>query len=576
LNSRKAKGSHDPESCRVLVFTATYCEAGNVAVLCNDILALTCQADVLVVDDNSPDGTGDILDRMAEGEGRLAVVHRPRKLGLGSAHKLAMAYAVRHKYDVLITMDADLSHAPNEIPRLLAGLENSDFVIGSRYMPGGQCEYIGYRRNVSMLANIFARWLLGIALHEFTTSFRAFRVPMLAEIQFSRIRSQGYSFFMEAVWHIHRARRTCCEVPITFSDRLHGESKIPKNEIFSGMRKLAELCFLRLIRWRRPKFPSAEVSTPCYFCGSDLVVELYPKLDGADVGAEAYRCTSMTHQKKPQVVQCLVCGLAAAGKAPTADELDQLYLDVVDQTYLNNQDARVRTFAHAMATITPFLPAKGRMLEVGAYCGLFMQEAKKQGWQVEGVEPSRWASEQAKAAGLVVHQGTLEASMRVINGGYDTIVMWDVLEHLADPMAELQRVRSLLAADGVMCLSTLDMDTWFPGLLGHRWPWIMDMHLFYFGRDVTVDMLRRAGFELVTDMPYRHYASIDYFFEKAAAMLPRPLSNVVGFFKILAPNWIFVPFHFGDVRMFICRAVACDAEGGRSEPVLPRSAAGGG
>jgi 2-polyprenyl-3-methyl-5-hydroxy-6-metoxy-1,4-benzoquinol methylase len=575
MSGSEAVGGDQAASRRVLVFTATYCEAGNVELLCGDILALPCQADVLVVDDNSPDGTGDILDRMAEAESRLAVVHRPRKLGLGSAHKLAMAYAVRHRYDVLITMDADLSHAPNEIPRLLEGIERADFVIGSRYMPGGQCEYTGYRRNVSMLANIFARHLLGIALHEFTTSFRAFSVPMLAEVQFSRIRSQGYSFFMEAVWHIHRAGRICCEVPITFSDRLHGESKIPKNEIFNGMRKLAELCLLRLIRWRRPRLPNAEVNAPCYLCGSDMVVELYPKLDGADVGAEAYRCTSMTHQKKPQVVQCLTCGLAAAGEMPTADELDQLYLDVVDQTYLKNKTARAKTFAHAMATISPFLPAKGRMLEVGAYCGLFMQVAKKHGWQVEGVEPSRWASEQAKAAGLTVHKGTLEASMGVIEGDRDAIVMWDVLEHLADPMAELKRLRDLLDDDGVMCLSTLDMDTWFPRLLGHRWPWIMDMHLYYFGHDVLEDMLQRAGFELVADMPYRHYASLDYFFEKVAAMLPSPLSHVVGFCKALAPKWIFVPFHFGDVRLFVCRKAKRDEERDNDEFAATSAAAGG-
>jgi len=572
LSNSEAIGEVAPR--RVLVFTATYCEAGNVDLLCRDILALSCQPDILVVDDNSPDGTGDILDLMAENESRMSIVHRPRKLGLGSAHKLAMEYAVQHEYDVLVTMDADLSHAPGEIPRLLAEIEHVDFVIGSRYMPGGVCEYTGYRRNVSVLANIFARRLLGIALHEFTTSFRAFRVPMLADVQFSRIRSQGYSFFMEAVWHIHRAGRTCEEVPITFSDRQHGESKIPKNEIFNGMRKLTELCLLRLIRWRRPRLPSAEVNAPCYLCGSTMVVELYPKLDGAEVGAEAYRCTSMIHQKKPQVVQCLACGLAAAGDMPASDDLDQLYTEVVDKPYLENQAARVRTFAHAMATIDPYLPAKGRMLEVGAYCGLFMQEAQKQGWQVTGVEPSRWATEQATARGMNVHHGTLETCMDAVEGDNDVVVMWDVLEHLADPMMELNRLRVLLHDDGVMCLSTLDMDTWFPRMLGHRWPWIMDMHLFYFGHDVTQDMLQRAGFELIADMPYRHYASLDYFFEKAAAMLPRKLSYVVMLLKFLAPRWILLPFHFGDVRLFICRKIPRDVNANHEGPLLTGTAAG--
>jgi len=174
---------------RVLVFTATYNERDNVAELVRRILALPVACDVLVVDDNSPDGTGELLDDLAGAEPRLKAVHRPRKLGLGSAHMLAMAWALRGGYDALVTMDADFSHDPAVIPDLLAQLESADFVIGSRYVAGGSCDYVGRRKAMSWWANRLAWLLLGAGLREYTTSFRAFRVSMLREAQFGCTRT---------------------------------------------------------------------------------------------------------------------------------------------------------------------------------------------------------------------------------------------------------------------------------------------------------------------------------------------------------------------------------------------------
>jgi dolichol-phosphate mannosyltransferase len=240
---------------RALVFTATYNERDNIEELVRRVLALPMACDLLVVDDNSPDGTGTLLDELARAEPRLKVVHRPYKLGLGSAHMLAMAWAVRRGYDALVTMDADFSHDPAAIPQLLQALGQADFAIGSRYMKGGSCDYVGRRRAMSLWANRLAWLLLGAGLREYTTSFRAFRVSMLREAQFSRIHSQGYSFFMETVWHLHRAGYRCVETPIRFVDRVHGDSKIPKNEIWNGVLKLGELCVKRLLGWRRPRRP---------------------------------------------------------------------------------------------------------------------------------------------------------------------------------------------------------------------------------------------------------------------------------------------------------------------------------
>lgn len=235
---------------KTLVFTATYNESENIALLCNQVLGLNSDYDMLVIDDHSPDGTGRILDELAALNPRLKVVHRPGKLGLGSAHEWAMEYAENMHYESLVTMDADFSHNPNDIPRLLQALDGHDFVTGSRYMKGGSCNYSGYRRIISILANWGARRLLGISLHEMTTSFRVFRVDFLRRVDLGEIKSNGYSFFMEIVFRLSRVGARMQEVPICFEDRRAGSSKIPPFEIFNGLSHLLYLTSLRFF-WKK-------------------------------------------------------------------------------------------------------------------------------------------------------------------------------------------------------------------------------------------------------------------------------------------------------------------------------------
>ncbi len=203
-------------------------------------------ADILAVDDNSPDGTGALLDQIAAAKKQLTVLHRPKKLGLGTAHYLAMVFAVQHGYDVLVTMDADHSHDPADIPRLIGKLAEADFVIGARYVSGGGCDYRGYRKVLSVSANAAAHLLLGIRLHEFTTSYRAFRVSALARVNFEKMHNQGYSFFMESVYRFHQSGLKLAEIPIYFHYRKAGSSKIPRLEIIRGMAKLLHLSIERI------------------------------------------------------------------------------------------------------------------------------------------------------------------------------------------------------------------------------------------------------------------------------------------------------------------------------------------
>lgn len=545
------------KAARTLIFTATYNEHENIEKLLNDIWRVLPSADVLVVDDNSPDGTGALLDQIASTNHLLTVVHRPGKLGLGTAHHLAMIYAIKHGYETLITMDADHSHDPEDMPKMIEKLSRADFVIGSRYMPGGVCDYRGYRKFVSVAANTMARYLLGIKLHEFTTSYRAFHVSELTKVNFIKMHNQGYSFFMEAVYRFHQAGLHLAEVPINFRDRNAGISKIPRFEIVRGMSKLIHLSASRFMRRTMPP-PSPPIEDNCANCGSEFLSERFPRqLNGAleDDRSNAFSCSSMGHTSKPLVAKCLQCGLSQVPRSEHPSELEQLYADVVDQDYLNNLLAKQQTFAYAYKRLQRFFPNSGRLLEIGSYCGIFLMEAKKHGWIVKGIEPSRWASEYSQTNfDLDVIHGSFEQTTASLGGEFDTIASWDVLEHVRNPKDFLKTAHGLLKPGGVLALSTLDIDTWFPRWMGRRWPWIMEMHLYYFGAGSLERMFKEAGFEMLCVEPYRHYASLRYIYRKLCSALPERIGGFLIKANVLVPNLV-IPVTLGDIRLYVGKKI---------------------
>ena len=240
---------------RALVVVPTYNERANIDELVARTLAVPT-VDLLVVDDGSPDGTGERLDALAADEPRLRVLHRPTKAGLGSAYRQGLGIGLAEGYDALVEMDADLSHDPAVLPALLGALAEHDLAIGSRYVPGGGVEnWPWHRRVLSAGGNLYVRLLTGVPVRDATSGFRAFRPVVLDAIGLRRLRSEGYSFQLETVLQAWRAGFRTTEVPITFVERVAGASKISRTIVVEAMLRVlvwAVRCLPIRLLGRRP------------------------------------------------------------------------------------------------------------------------------------------------------------------------------------------------------------------------------------------------------------------------------------------------------------------------------------
>jgi dolichol-phosphate mannosyltransferase len=211
----------------VLVIVPTYNEIDNLEPIVARLQAAVPSAHVLVVDDGSPDGTGELAEKLAAGDPRVHVLHRPGKAGLGPAYVAGFGWARQHGFDVLVEMDADGSHAPEQLPRLLAALDDADLVLGSRYVPGGEvADWPLHRLLLSRAGNTYTRWALRLSLRDATGGYRAVRGELVDRLPFDDVASQGYCFQVDWAWRAARAGARVVEVPITFTERAHGRSKM--------------------------------------------------------------------------------------------------------------------------------------------------------------------------------------------------------------------------------------------------------------------------------------------------------------------------------------------------------------
>jgi dolichol-phosphate mannosyltransferase len=214
----------------VLIILPTYNERDNLEPLVAAVHEVLPEAQLLVIDDGSPDGTGELADRLATADDHLQVMHRPGKQGLGTAYLLGFRHAIDHGYDYVFEMDSDFSHDPRSLPDLLAAARGgADLVIGSRWVPGGGTVNWGLRRQlISRGGSLYARAILGVGVRDLTSGFKCFRRQTLERIDLPAVRSEGYSFQVEMNYRVLRAGMRVAEVPITFVDRRVGQSKMSR------------------------------------------------------------------------------------------------------------------------------------------------------------------------------------------------------------------------------------------------------------------------------------------------------------------------------------------------------------
>ena len=227
---------------RILVSVATYNERPNMERLIEEIHGQIPHADILIVDDNSPDGTGKLIDDLAAKDSRIKALHRPGKMGLGTAILAAMRYAIQHNYDLMLNMDADFSHPPRYIPAIMEGMKKNDIMIGSRYIPdGGTVDWPLSRRLMSKSVNALVRLMLRLPAHDCSGGYRCYRVAKLRDTNFEGMRSKGYSFQQEILYRCVMAECKVGETPIIFENRKHGKSKVNFGESFRSLSTLVIL-----------------------------------------------------------------------------------------------------------------------------------------------------------------------------------------------------------------------------------------------------------------------------------------------------------------------------------------------
>lgn len=233
---------------RVLVVLPTYNECDNLVSMVTAIRAQLPAATIWIVDDNSPDGTGQIADRLASQDARVLVMHRPGKLGLGTAYVEAFRRALDEGFEFVLQMDADFSHDPIYLPSLLAGLQDADLVIGSRYINGGGTQnWSPIRQAISKVGNSVARVGLGVKTHDATGGFRAYRRSTIERLNFADLQLRGYGFQIEVVFQVERRGMRIVEIPIVFVERVAGRSKMSKDIVLEAVLHILTRRF-RMIR----------------------------------------------------------------------------------------------------------------------------------------------------------------------------------------------------------------------------------------------------------------------------------------------------------------------------------------
>lgn len=292
----------------------------------------------------------------------------------------------------------------------------------------------------------------------------------------------------------------------------------------------------------------------CEICKSDNYDILYSgrKEHVKAFPANDFSCTSLTQGIFGQIVKCRTCGLVYRNPRESNKEIEQQYRNVVDEVYLEEIQGREKTFKKCLSDMERF-KSKGKLLDIGCYIGIFLNLARENGWETYGNELSAWAVNYAKERyGLHVDNCTID-QLRFPTQYFDLITLWDVIEHFDNPLEELKHIWNLLKPDGVLCLSTMNVDCLFTKILGRHWPWWMKMHYYYFTPLTMTKILTLANFKVIACHNYTHYVSLRYLSYKLSGYSPILSELISNILKKLKLQSICMPFNLGDFKVFYAK-----------------------
>lgn len=288
----------------------------------------------------------------------------------------------------------------------------------------------------------------------------------------------------------------------------------------------------------------------CDLCGSDRSRIRFPSTlrEGTAEDLSAFRCTSSGYGQHHTIVECAECGLVYANPRYDSGEMLARYEAVEDPLYIEEREGRVLTFERHLRPLEQIMsPGDGRrVLDVGCHIGVFVEIAARHGWDAWGVEPSHWAARQARANGLQVVEGTMDTA-DLDDASFDIITMWDVIEHLESPSAEVRHAYRLLKSGGLLVAHTMDLDSLFARVMGPRWPWLMEMHIYYFTRRTLAMLMEKNGFDVLSVQSQGRYLRLGYLATRIGAysgLLGRALG---WYFNQLRLGQRAIPINLGDL-----------------------------
>jgi 2-polyprenyl-3-methyl-5-hydroxy-6-metoxy-1,4-benzoquinol methylase len=531
VNREASEGTNVP---RVVITLPAYKAQDTLAKTIADIPEGVAD-ELIVVDDASPDGTAELARAM----GIQVHVHSSNR-GYGGNQKTCYTEALRSGADIIVLLHPDYQYDPKAVPLLIAPIlaGDADMTFGSRFaglgnpLAGGMpmYRYLGNR-----LTTTLENLMLGSRFTDMHSGLRAYTRDCLLSIPYL-----GYAddfvfdsqFLVDAVTSGQRVVEV--PIPTRYTKESSSISVMPSLRYVTA--SLAYCARRTLARGRRgsrsPTTSSGRVRRAerlgtsraadkvCVLCGSHIHALVYEANVSGDVPVMEFACTTGELAQHDDIVRCVECGLVSSNPTLAPEAIVGNYEQVVDEAYLDEERGRRELFRWFLQRVKA-MPTRGStLLEVGSNMGLFLAVAEEMGFEATGVEPSRWAVAQGRERfGVDLHQGTVE-DLPVEVDRVDVAVMLDVLEHVTDPVAALKALRARMDDEGLLLLSTVNLDGLHARARGGDWPWFIRSHLYYFSKATLAATLKEAGFRMVEFSIVPRSFHLSYVAERARSSHP--------------------------------------------------------